>query len=123
MLVLFWAVFLLGVIPAILLWLGRMIEANTDGRSRIKARQAQAAALQGDGDPGRAPWFSQPMRPVFGNPRQAAPARTVEASGERSQVKALPPGVAELRHGGGTSRAPWFRQPVKPILGKPNRAA
>ncbi len=72
LLVLTCAVFLLVVMPAALLWLGRMIEANTDGRPRLRAIQARRAAAQGDGDPNRVPWFRQPMKPAFKKSQRAA---------------------------------------------------
>lgn len=70
LLVLLCAVFLLAVIPAALLWLGRMIEANTDGRGRIMAMQAKIKAAQGTHDPDRTPWFRRPMQPAFKKPLQ-----------------------------------------------------
>ena len=74
MLVLTCAVFLLVVMPALLLWLGRMIEANTDGRRRVAAkrlrdRNAAAAMVQGR-DAGCRPWYRRPMQPAFGKARR-----------------------------------------------------
>lgn len=72
MLVLACAVFLLLVMPAALLWLGRLIEANTDGRKRIQAERTRTATSQGEGSPGQVPWFRRPMRPAFGKPPHVA---------------------------------------------------
>jgi len=68
LLVLTCAVFLLLVMPAALLRLGRMIEANTDGQPRLRAirlRAIRAKRAAAQGDPSRAAWFRQPMKPAF----------------------------------------------------------
>ena len=61
------ATFLLVVMPAALLWLGKMIEANTDGRGRRAAKQS-SVTTQGE-DPDHIPWFRRPMRPAFTKPK------------------------------------------------------
>ena len=74
MLVLTCAVFLLIVMPALLLWLGRMIEANTDGRRRVAAERLRdrnaAVATAQDRDAGGGPWYRRPMQPAFGQARR-----------------------------------------------------
>ena len=72
MLVLACAVFLLAVAPAVLLWLGRMIEANTDGRRRVKEGRGRSVPAQAHDGFGDTPWFRRLMRPAFGKPRRAA---------------------------------------------------
>ncbi len=75
MLVLTCAVFLLVVMPALLLWLGRMIEANTDGRRRSQADQLQGVAdsdaVEGQGSSSNA-WYRRPMQPPFGKAQRTA---------------------------------------------------
>jgi hypothetical protein len=75
MLVLTCAVFLLVVMPALLLWLGHMIEANTDGRRRREADRSRDGAgpttAEGQGSSGSA-WYRRPMQPPFGKARGAA---------------------------------------------------
>ena len=73
MLVLTCAVFLLVVMPAALLWLGRMIEANTDGRQRIaleRSRKGAGTAKTERQGAGGGPWYRRPMQPTFGTARQ-----------------------------------------------------
>ena len=67
MLVLTCAVFLLVVMPAALLWLGRMIEANTDGRQRI----AQERSRKGAGTD-KTKRQTGVVRPVYRRPMQPA---------------------------------------------------
>ena len=73
MLVLTCAVFLLVVMPAALLWLGRMIEANTDGRQLVALERSRKSAdtartqRQGAGD---GPWYRRPMQPAFSKARR-----------------------------------------------------
>ena len=71
---------LLFVAPALLLWTGRLIMANTDPRTRprpFRLGQAEAFAQPASADlfPGSihradgadaAPWFRRPMLPPFG---------------------------------------------------------
>ncbi len=75
MLVLTCAIFLLVVMPALLLWLGRMIEANTDGRRRNEAERPRGGAVtataDGQGSSGSA-WYRRPMQPPFGKARRTA---------------------------------------------------
>ena len=75
MLVLTCAVFLLVVMPALLLWLGRMIEANTDGRLRSEAGRspgsAASATAEAQGSSGSA-WYRRPMQPPFGKAGRTA---------------------------------------------------
>ncbi len=75
MLVLTCAVFLLAVVPAMLLWLGRMIEANTDGRRRREADRflggAVSTTADTQGSSGSA-WYRRPMQPPFGKARRTA---------------------------------------------------
>lgn len=76
LLVLTLAVSLLVVSPLLLLWLGRLIANNTDGRTAsaqamrglaVPSNRAPAAA-----DPNRVPWFKQPMKPAFAPPKKAS---------------------------------------------------
>ena len=75
MLVLMCAVFLLVVMPALLLWLGRMIEANTDGRRRRKADRFPGGIVpitaDAQGSNGSV-WYRRPMQPPFGKARHTA---------------------------------------------------
>ena len=73
MLVLALAVFLLFVIPASLLFIGKLIVANTDKRAyaAIKSRDAALSSRSAERAPGEAPWYGRPMKPAFGKP--AAP--------------------------------------------------
>ncbi len=75
MLVLTCAVFLLVVMPALLLWLGRMIEANTDGRRQSKADRDRGggnpAAADGQGSTSSV-WYRRPVQPWFRKPRRTA---------------------------------------------------
>ena len=75
MLVLMCAVFLLVVMPALLLWFGRMIEANTDGRRRGEAGRSPggtaSAIAEGQGSSGSA-WYRRPMQPPFGKTGRTA---------------------------------------------------
>ena len=74
MLVLTCAIFLLVVMPALLLWFGRMIEANTDGRRREADRPRSGvvpAGAEGQGSSGSA-WYRRPMQPPFGKARHTA---------------------------------------------------
>ena len=71
---------LLFVAPALLLWTGRLIMANTDPRTRprpfrLGQTEAFARSASGDAAPGSvhqsdgadtAPWFRRPMLPAFG---------------------------------------------------------
>jgi len=75
MLVLTCAVFLLVVMPALLLWFGRMIEANTDGRQRRKADRSPGSAVPATADgqgSSRSAWYRRPMQPPFGKARRTA---------------------------------------------------
>lgn len=73
MLVLACAVFLLIVMPVSLLWLGRMIDANTDGRRRSQAERFRSgaipAAAEGQ-DSSSTAWYRRPMQPPFGKARR-----------------------------------------------------
>jgi hypothetical protein len=75
MLVLTCAVFLLVIMPALLLWLGRMIEANTDGRRRREADRFRGGAVpamaDAQGSSGSA-WYRRPMQPLFSKARRTA---------------------------------------------------
>ena len=75
MLVLACAVFLLVVIPALLLWLGRMIEASTDGRRQSQADRFRSGvvptAAEGQGSTSTA-WYRRPMQPPFAKARRIA---------------------------------------------------
>lgn len=76
LLVLACTVFLLFVVPGMLFGLGRMIEANTDGRKRLAAAKGKGleVAVQATADshsarePEQAPWFRRPMLPPFARP-------------------------------------------------------
>ncbi len=75
MLVLTCAVFLLVVMPALLLWLGRMIEANTDGRRRRKADRFPGGVVSTTAnaqDSNGSVWYRRPMQPTFGKTRRTA---------------------------------------------------
>ena len=67
MLVLFLAILLLGVCPALLLWLGRKIAAVTDGRTQAAVRRAEPAPAR-DSGPAETSWFRRPMQPAFNAP-------------------------------------------------------
>lgn len=76
MLVLACAVFLLLVVPALLLWLGRAIQANTDGRSRAGIARTRTTGLpqpraRHGAEADAAAWYRRPMLPAFG---RATPA-------------------------------------------------
>ena len=66
LLVLTCAVLLLIVVPGLLFWLGRLIQANTDARFAAR-RSAGVQGLPGSstGDV-VASWVRRPMRPAFG---------------------------------------------------------
>lgn len=70
MLVLALAIFLLLVIPASLLYLGKLIVASTDKRAyaAIKSREAALSSRTAERAPGEAPWYQRPMRPAFSKP-------------------------------------------------------
>ena len=70
MLVLALALFLLLVIPASLLYLGKLIVASTDKRAyaAIKSREAALSSRAAERAPGEAPWYQRPMRPAFNKP-------------------------------------------------------
>ena len=77
LLVLTLVVSLLVVSPLLLLWLGRLIANNTDGRT-ASARVMRAAGTDAAGsrtpavaDPNRVPWFKQPMKPAFAPSKRA----------------------------------------------------
>lgn len=75
MLVLTCAVFLLVVMPALLFWFGRMIEANTDGRLRSEAARSwgnAAPAMADKQDSSGSAWYRRPMQPPFGKARRTA---------------------------------------------------
>ncbi len=66
---------LLFVAPALLLWTGRLITANTGPKSRSRlarfSRTSEASApsngsIHSEGDKDETPWFRRPMLPVFG---------------------------------------------------------
>ncbi len=66
---------LLFVAPALLLWTGRLIMANTDPLSRprsLRFGKTEASAPSGFGgvhdpeDADEGPWFRRPMLPAFG---------------------------------------------------------
>lgn len=66
------AAFLLFVVPASFLFIGRFIVAATDKKAyaAMKAREAALAARPAEErKPGETPWYRQPMRPAFGNPQ------------------------------------------------------
>ncbi len=67
LLVLACTVFLLFVVPGMLFGLGRMIEANTDGRRRAAATRLTADD-HGSRDLEQAAWFRRPMLPAFTRP-------------------------------------------------------
>lgn len=77
MLVLACTVFLLFVMPAMIYGVGRMIEANTDGRRRAAAARDTGMDasgrlvndVSGSGDPEQTPWFRRPMQPPFTKPK------------------------------------------------------
>lgn len=77
MLVLACTVFLLFVMPGMLYGVGRMIEANTDGRRRAAATRDTGSGSSkqltangpGSGDREQTPWFRRPMQPVFTKPK------------------------------------------------------
>ncbi len=77
MLVLACTVFLLFVMPAMIYGVGRMIEANTDGRRRAAAARDKGMNVSGQlandvsrsGDPEQIPWFRRPMQPPFAKPK------------------------------------------------------
>ena len=126
LLVLTCAVFLLVVMPALLLWLGRGIEAGTDGRSRIAAVRARRATAQGANDPDRTPWYGRPMQPAF--TRYKRPAPTGAARRERQTQDGQQPDAGA---GPGSARAPaatvtggagtksWLDRPLRPLFGPP----
>ena len=65
---------LLFVAPALLLWTGRLINANTDPRARPfrlteveLPAQSVSGSIHRKGDDGGTPWFKRPMLPAFGN--------------------------------------------------------
>lgn len=65
---------LLFVAPALLLWVGRLINTNTGSGGRpfqsIKAEasaQSAPGSIHREGDIDEMPWFKRPMLPAFGN--------------------------------------------------------
>lgn len=75
LLVLACTVCLLFVAPGMILVLGRVIEANTDGRRRAAAAgRGREISMQsmgdvhGASDPEQAAWFRRPMLPAFTRP-------------------------------------------------------
>lgn len=77
MLVLACTVFLLFVMPGMIYGVGRMIEANTDGRRRTATARASGMdtsgqltnEASGSGDREQTPWFRRPMQPPFTRPK------------------------------------------------------
>lgn len=69
--VLLLAIFLLFVVPASFLFIGRAIVAATDKKAyaAMQAREAARSASTAEREPGEAPWYRRPMRPAFGNPQ------------------------------------------------------
>jgi len=63
LLVLACAVFLLLVVPYMLLGLGRLIDAVTNGRARKAAARAEAVRAGRSAE--AAAWWRRPMRPAF----------------------------------------------------------
>ena len=61
------AAFLLVVMPATLLWFGKMIAENTGGRLSRGLKLSQAA--NPPRDPSQVSWFRRPMRPAFAKPK------------------------------------------------------
>lgn len=63
--------FLLFVVPASFLFIGRAIVAATDKKAyaAMKARETARAARTAERAPGEAPWYRRPMRPAFGPPQ------------------------------------------------------
>jgi len=108
LLVLTCAVFLLVVMPAALLWLGRMIEAGTDGRTRIAAARMRRATAQGTNDPDRVPWFQRPMALAFTRykrPETDAAVRPLDPP---------PPVAAPSKSSVARS---WLDRPLQPLFG------
>lgn len=70
MLVLALAVFLLLIVPASLLFIGKLIVANTDKRTydAMRSRKAALSSSTLERAPGEAPWYQRPMRPAFKKP-------------------------------------------------------
>lgn len=77
MLVLACTVFLLFVMPGLIYGVGRMIEANTDGRRRTMAARDTGMDMSGQltneasglVDREQTPWFRRPMQPPFAQPK------------------------------------------------------
>ena len=68
---------LLFVAPALLLWTGRLINANTGPQSRPRLfrhteadvpAQSASGSFHREGGADATPWFRRPMLPAFGNP-------------------------------------------------------
>ena len=70
MLVLALAIFLLLIIPASLLYIGKLIVAGTDKRAyaAMQARDAALSSRLAERAPGEAPWYQRPMQPAFNKP-------------------------------------------------------
>ena len=126
LLVLTCAVFLLVVMPALLLWLGRGIEAGTDGRSRIAAARAQRATAQGANDPNHTPWYGRPMQPAFTRYERPAPAMATrperQIQDSRRQDVATETTTTTAPTAGMTGSAgtkSWLDRPLRPFFGPP----
>ena len=70
MLVLLLAIFLLIVVPACFLVIGRLVVRATDKRAyaAMEAREAALSPRTSERAPGEAPWYRRPMQPAFGKP-------------------------------------------------------
>ena len=88
---------LLFVVPAIFLWIGRMIEGLTSGRI-VPSRRGSEGVNELTGEE----WFLRPMRPMFG-PRDASAAVNHEIVDERLAASAA-------------DSVAWYRRPLPPLF-------
>jgi hypothetical protein len=97
MMVLALTVALLFVMPAIFLWLGRMIEGLTSGRVASPRRPSKTVSeLTGE------EWFLRPTRPMFGAREESADVAG-DATDDRLSASA----------GAGI---PWYHKPLPPLF-------
>ncbi len=87
---------LLFIVPALFLWIGRMIERLTSGR--IAPRQAPDVVNELTGEE----WFMRPMRPMFGA-LELSPAVNRETMDEGLAASAAD-GLA------------WYHRPLPPLF-------
>lgn len=88
---------LLFVVPAIFLWIGRMIEGLTSGRI-VPSRRGSEGVNELTGEE----WFLRPMRPMFG-PRDASAAVNHEIMDERLAASAA-------------DSVAWYRRPLPSLF-------